>query len=328
MSFLAVVERTLRNVGRPAPSRQGARLRSIVRTTRAIGFATLAATGCGGARVTDAAGPDLRFDIEIRYWPGSEPDESQRFEIEAAVARWERLLGSGLPDAVVRGDAGCGPGSPAMDETVDDLIVYVRFVELDALAESGPCLVRADGGLPIVGSIWLNQAGALGEPHFPLLTPLVMHELAHVLGFGWLWPKRGLLDDASLHGGEDPHFVGAGARSSFDAIGGTGYQGKKVPVDDSRLAGTADRHWRQNPFGEELMTSTIVVGDNPLSSVTAAAMADLGYDVNMEDADPFVLPLARSARAAVAFELDEGPVPWPIRALDRAGKLVASPPPD
>lgn len=341
MSFLAVVERVPSNLGRTPSSRQGAGSRTIIRTTRTPGFVpalAVALAACGGAGVTDAdrVVPDPDFDIDIRFWPGTSPGDPEIARIEAAVVRWERLMASGLPDAVVRGTADCGEGSPSLDETVDDLVVYVRFVDLDALAESGPCLVRRDGGLPITGTIWLDGPIRVRQLHPAVLESLVMHELAHVLGFGSLWKERGLLRDGSIEGGDDPHFVGALARPWFEAMGGTGYEGAKIPVDDSGVRGTADTHWRLFPFEEELMTPIIFYPDNPLSRVTAAAMADLGYDIDIEGVEPWLLPLARSAvsrsvsvpgRRRVALELHETEPRWRVGVVDATGRLVGHLPP-
>lgn len=343
MSFLAVVERITCNVTRPRPSRQGVRFRGIVRTIRTPGFGSvvpavlaLAAAGCAETSTGVPSDPDPAFDIEIRYWPGTEPSDSARLGIEAAAARWERLLANGLRDGAVRGDAGCGAGSPAMDETVDDLVVWVRFAELDALAESGPCLVRRNGGLPITGTIWLDGPGRVGRLDPSVFEALVMHELAHVLGFGSLWKGKGLLRDPSVSGGDDPHFVGPRARSRFEASGGDEYEGAKVPLDDSGVAGTADTHWRLFPFDDELMTPIIRAPPGPLSRVTAAAMADLGYDVEIDDAEPWFVPFSlngvpsdaetRGFRAndrTVALELDEAPPRWRIGVVDASGRVIA-----
>lgn len=342
MSFLAVVQRPSSNLGRAPSCRQGAPLPDIIRTTRTSGFVpalaawlVLALAGCGDSTLTGApSDPDPDFDIEIRYWPGTDPGDLERLRIGAAAARWERLLSTGLPDAVVRGSAGCGEGSPELQETVDDLVVYVRYVELDALAESGPCLVRRDGTLPITGTIWLDGPNRVGQLQSAVLEALVMHELAHVLGFGSLWKTRSLLRDASIGGGDDPHFVGELARSWFEMSGGTDYQGAKVPVDDSGVRGTADTHWRLFPFEEELMTPVIFYPDNPLSPVTAAAMADLGYDVDVGEAEPWQLPFARGSSRSVGvrgtiedarvrvLELDEAAPRWAIGVVDAAGRIV------
>ena len=57
--------------------------------------------------------------------------------------------------------------------------------------------------------------------------------------------------------------------------------------------GTADAHWRESVFGNELMTGFVEASTNALSRVSVASMADLGYAVNLEAPIP-----SRSRRAS------------------------------
>jgi hypothetical protein len=43
-------------------------------------------------------------------------------------------------------------------------------------------------------------------------------------------------------------------------------------------------------FGAELMTGFVGAAGNPLSALTAAAMGDLGYQVDLAAAEPYTLP--------------------------------------
>ena len=54
--------------------------------------------------------------------------------------------------------------------------------------------------------------------------------------------------------------------------------------------GTADSHWRETIFGNELMTGYLNSGTNPLSAVTVGSLADLGYGVDLAAADTFGTP--------------------------------------
>ena len=47
-------------------------------------------------------------------------------------------------------------------------------------------------------------------------------------------------------------------------------------------------HWRQSVFGDELMTPAFTGNVHPLSRVTVASLADLGYVVNLAAADAYV----------------------------------------
>lgn len=259
-----------------------------------------AAVACGESLSLEPLPPsaaDTAFDIQVRFW-GAPPDETVAFRIERAAQRWERVIIGSLPDVRVTGNIGCGPGSPAIDETVDDLVVYVRIVELEALAESGPCILRPGSLLPVTGTVWLDGPERLEDQHVSALEALVTHEVGHALGFGTLWQDFGLLQDPTSAGGSDPHFTGARALAQFDDAGGTSYRGAKVPVEDSGGAGTADSHWRSSVFGtSELMSFTVLLGNNALSRVTVGAMEDLGYEVDFRAADEYSLPMPARAGA-------------------------------
>jgi len=113
--------------------------------------------------------------------------------------------------------------------------------------------------------------------------------MGHVLGFGTLWTNFNFLADPALDGGLDPAFTGPLAMAEFDTEGGAAYTGAKVPVENTGGYGTADSHWRESVFGNELMTGWIGYPPNPLSGVTIASLADLGYQVDMTKADAFSL---------------------------------------
>lgn len=305
---------------------------TIRRTIRAGVLCAIAFAGvaCGG-EATGPAGVDPEdpdFRIEIRYW-GAPPPEAQVASIRRAADRWERLLRTGLRDGAVVGDAGCGAGSPVMDETVDDLVIFVRVVDLEALAESGPCKLRQGSDLPLTATVWLDGPNRLSELSPDFLESLVTHEIGHALGFGSLWKSLGLLRDPVRDGGLDPHFSGTMARLEFDAVGGLGYTGNKVPLERGGGPGTADSHWRLRVFGErELMNAVVLGGFNPLSRITAASIADLGYDVDLTEADDFRLP-GLSVGAAWRFEpgpealrLTESSPRWQLSVTDQSGAIV------
>lgn len=54
--------------------------------------------------------------------------------------------------------------------------------------------------------------------------------------------------------------------------------------------GTADGHWRETVFRNEMMSGFIAAPGNPLSRMTAASLGDLGYKVDLRAAEPYVLP--------------------------------------
>src|SRR5262245_48627593 len=113
----------------------------------------------------------------------------------------------------------------------------------------------------------------------------VLHEMGHVLGIGTIWQQRGLVSGA---GTSNPLFTGANAVAAYNSVFGTAVTG--VPLENSGGAGTRDSHWRESVFGNEVMTGYLNNGVNPLSRVTIASLADLGYQVNMAAADAYTPP--------------------------------------
>lgn len=252
-------------------------------------------------------GATRRFDITLRFVvPLS---AGQRAAFNGAASRWEHVIIGDKPAITGTIPAGfCGlPGVPAFTGTIDDILIDVVVVPIDgpggALAVSGPCAVRLSDELPAYGIMFFDAADVSDLEQIGLLNDVVTHEMAHVLGFGTLWSfGRSLLADA---GGADPTFDGHGANVFFNVLHGGG----PVPVENIGGPETADNHWRESVFGNELMTGFIAPGANPLSSVSTASMRDLGYTV-APLSEPYRLPVAsasvRALTAAPGLNLTAG----------------------
>jgi hypothetical protein len=165
-------------------------------------------------------------------------------------------------------------------------------------------------------------------------SEVILHEMAHVLGFGSLWPSfaLNLLAGPAALGGTDPHFIGLGAIEAFNNGGGAGYAGgAKVPVEncigfppDVCGDGSRDSHWRESVFASELMTGFISPGSNPLSVITTASMGDEGYQVNYAASDPYTVTNAISVRArgAAGIKLEDDILRLPIFMVDARGRVT------
>ena len=291
--------------------------------------------GEGSTGGTYTSEPD--FDIDL-VWV-TEPTATQRSVFEDAAERWESIIAAGLPDwptPEVAADT-CQDGQPevAAGEMVDDLRVYVAVEEIDGaggtLAGAGPCYVRGGWGLlPYLGGLRFDAADLADLEDGGHLLDIVTHELGHVLGFGTLWDLAELLQEPSLpdptNRGADTHFSGPLAVRAFDRAGGASYRGKKVPVENDHEygSGTQDGHWRESVMDTELMTGLLDLGGEPLSRITIESLADLGYEVDLSQADSYRLPEARRradeepASLHLLNDIDRRP----IRAVDRDGRLV------
>ncbi len=287
--------------------------------------ATVAGLPPASFRVAAGPVPPGKFAITLRY-VGNPPESVRDSIFRAAAARWASLIVGDLPDVPIDFDADPAECYPALRETVDDLVIFVRLVRIDGvggiLGAAGPCLARDTGLLPVVGVMFLDlddldvleAQGQLGD--------VVTHEMAHVMGFGeTYWRLKGLFGSAPPG---TASFLGSSARAAYSAIVPDLVTVLEPPIELGFGPGTRFSHWRESVFGSELMTG-FADGVNPLSAVTVAAMRDIGYQANDAIADSFTLAgaIATAARAPVARPGVHS-VPWrgPLVTVDRFGRRV------
>lgn len=258
------------------------------------------------------------FEIEIRYLTGLTP--SQRDAFEKARATWRSALRGDLSDVALT-NAPCGAES--VTDVVDDVLILAEVGEFDGpgnvLGLGGPCIVRDANSLPVLGIVSFDQADLAAIEALGLLDELVEHEVGHVLGIGTLWAEFGLLAGG---GSFDPFFTGNAARQAFLDVGGGVYTGSKVPVENSGGAGTRDVHWRESLLHTELMTGFLNEDAAPLSIVSIASLADLGYDVDLGVADAYTFPGAglQGQTLPRGIPIIEAPPPAPLR-VDARGEV-------
>ena len=254
-----------------------------------------------------------RIDI-VHANPGS-LSESQRAAFEKAEQYWEKAITGNLPWSTVlqhsleqclarNGFTLPVPG----DRVVDDLLIYVDIRDIDGpggvFGGAGPCQIRADTGLPVVGTMFFDATDMDGLSE-EARDETILHEMAH-----------------------DPHFIGQAALDAFVSIGGGGYtESKPVPVQSVGGPGVWDGHWREFVFRTELMTSFIDLGKNPLSVVTLASFQDLGYEgVDLGLADDFTLPSGdiapEIAGGSRRIDLGDHISRVPIAVVDQSGRVI------
>ena len=260
-----------------------------------------------GIWIRDRNNPaDTSFDIGLIYSSTTKPTTSQQSTIRAAADKWEDVITRGLPARFVARPNMClDSDSFEFGTFVDDLHIDIRVKAIDGAggiwASAGTCTLRTDEAskLPYTSKITFDSAD-IGRLSSANLRILVLHEIAHALGFGTLgkWDSR-LVNSAVAYRKENPtsttlpdtHFPGTAAVSAFNAIASS-YTGGKVPVENDTQSygdGSLDGHWRESVFGTEVMDTVVSSGSERLSRVTIAAIADLGYSVNYSEAESFTL---------------------------------------
>ena len=288
---------------RTVPNCTSASVRSATFTT--VGATVVALTVSDGVASTVAfttinvAAPSSdAFNITVRMNGTMTPTQQAAFT--NAAARWAQAIRSGLSTVSLNLPADdCGTGAPAFNGSIDDLLIDATIAPIDGvgsiLGQAGPCYTRNGTGLPVYGVMKFDVADVADLQADGDFEAVILHEMGHVLGFGTVWAGRGLVGA----GTSDPTFTGATAVGAWQAIGGSG----AVPVEQLGGAGTADSHWRESVFNGELMTGWIDHNNNPMSAVTIAAFADLGYGVDLGAADPYGTPALRSGAPAPEREI-------------------------
>ncbi len=280
----------------------------------------------------------LPFDIDVVILDNGTASQDQAF-LDAA-ARWTDIIAGDIPQQDFTSNSlpagACFETQPVIDDVIDDVRIFVRIEPIDGvggtLAQAGPCYLRAISDLPVFGAMIFDQDDLSNLESNNTMVPVVLHEMGHVLGIGTIWDDRGLLQAPSLpnNSGADTHFTGDGATEAFDAAGGTTYADSKVPVENELGEGSSDSHWRENVMDIELMTPLVEnTGGMPLSAITILSLQDLGYGVDVNEADGYVLPLlpavlAQPSAAETAGVVDlRGDIrEGPITVIDSKGRVV------
>jgi hypothetical protein len=185
---------------------------------------------------------------------------------KSSADRLTTLIIGELPNVTVRTKGGL--------VAVDDIKIMAELAPIDGvngiLGQAGPTALRTTGSLPAMAEMTFDIADvdAMGLATF---GDVVLHEMAHSLGFGSIWDRLGLVTNGL--------FTGAGAVGEYHAMGGTA---SGVPVEQDGGSGTAGSHWDEEIFGNELMTGYINAGENYFTAMSSAAFADMGYVIRAD----------------------------------------------
>ncbi len=254
------------------------------------------------ARKLGTAAAASAYKIEVRFLGGLTTAQKNAFK--SAADRWTRVIVGDLPSVQVDG------------EVVDDLLILAQGVDIDGpggiLGQAGPTHVRPAGAgtsafLPVKGIMSFDTADLAKMQQNGTLKDVITHEMGHVIGIGTVWSLKGKLKGA---GTTNPRFTGASAKTEYGKLKSTA--AAEVPVENSGGAGTRDGHWRETVFRTELMSGFIAAANNPLSRMTVASLKDLGYAVDLTQAEPYALPNLFALAAAGARATHDHPHALPV----------------
>ena len=126
-----------------------------------------------------------------------------------------------------------------------------------------------------------------------LWDDVVLHEMLHVMGVGTIWEPLGLVSDSAnglVFTGENALAQYLADYSDADLLdhGWTDANGNGSITDDVTGVPIQGGHLRESVFGEALMTPYLDTTDSagnpltelPLTNVTIASLADLGYSID------------------------------------------------
>ena len=229
------------------------------------------------------------ISIGIEFGDGL--SQGTRTALARAADRWATILvNDDLPKA--QGNRGI------------DVIIKADGQYIDGqggtLGMAGPTILRPGSFIPSRGVMSFDSDDLARMSADGSLASVIMHETGHVLGFGTIWDKLGLVEQYA----DGPAFVGEAAKEWYN------YNGNPVPLANTGGPGTYGVHWRESVFGSELMTGYLGTGSNPLSRLTIAAFADMGYSVDYGQADEFIPTSAALSRFTLARNHTLCPSEW------------------
>ncbi len=153
------------------------------------------------------------------------------------------------------------------------------------LGSAGPDFISNQGGywLATDGSMQFDTADLASMESSGTLLAVILHEMAHVMGFGTLWNLNNVYTDGT------GQYTGANAiaayRTEYNQLLAT-----FVPVELGGGPGTANGHWNENDGGgcctgiisaQGDMTFDIMTGwlnsGSFISNTTVASFTDIGY---------------------------------------------------
>ena len=223
----------------------------------------------------------MSLTIDVRFLGGL--TSSQEAVFTSAAERWMAIITEDLPPVRLGSETIVGVRIDAQGQLIDGPGSGGRNV----LGQASPSAVRTASQLPAAGLMQFDSFDLASLEASGQLEDVIVHEMGHVLGIGSLWERHGLVREEGVN---NPVFTGPAAAKEWSALMGAEEGPVAVPIANMGGPGSAGAHWRESELLNELMSPSINSGRNPISRVTVASLADLGYTVDLDAADEFLLP--------------------------------------
>ena len=249
-------------------------------------FQFTSAPTCVGCTRTPTLPPSQRFIIDLNYLTNLTGSQQQLFE--DARARWESVIPTNFQSAITvsQGQQYCSQ-TLANDIVIQNLYIFVTVKYIDGvggiLGKGGPCGTDSNNFVRI-GEMIFDSADIDHLIQLGTANSVILHEMAHVLGFGTLWDTSAFPNLITPSSSPTPYFYfGAYGNQGNADVGASG----NAVVEDTGGQGTARGHWKETVYPGELMTGYIGNNGESLSKLTALSMKDLGYPVNDNPTDAY-----------------------------------------
>lgn len=202
-------------------------------------------------------------DYVVIGFPEVLADEFAQPFVDASIF-WNSVIGeTPLNPAVFDGDVNIGDDFPGCDTDPDfifpggeplRLLILAIVTTIDGaggtLGSAGACVVF--NNVPRIGVMRFDSADVQGLVSSGGINAVIKHEMGHVVGIGTLWSRFGLVAEPCTQFqpcNTNPNYVGQNGLEGFNDLGGTGL----LLVANQGGGGTANAHWRESTFANELM---------------------------------------------------------------------------
>ncbi|MBA3853568.1 MAG: hypothetical protein C0503_04080 [Gemmatimonas sp.] len=300
---------------------------TAVATSTTAGVVTASANTSGSSQIiatygtaadtvdltVDACGaaPAGTYPLELRnVGPALSPVVQEAFN--CAKARIQAVIRQPISTVTFTTDVNTGDNcfnqTVTAGTTTTGLIIFMRVATIDGvgavLGRAGPCSVRSTSRLAVLGLMEFDEADLANMANNGTLLPVILHEMLHVIGLGSTW-RDPLIPNIYTGDTGDPGFLGERAtRACREEHGGVLTCAVQVPVENcvgipGCGAGTQYGHWRELVFDSELMTGYIDPPRPAFSRMSMSALGDLGYTVDVEQAEDYTMPSPTLRQAGV-----------------------------